>query len=343
MSFEMKRGTNISHWLSQSDDRGAARIKKFTKEDVVRLKAIGCDHLRLPIDEEQMWMENGEQEPEAWKLLQQGLDWCRESELRAIVDLHILRSHHFVEAEGAHGSNTLFSDPIEAERLGQCWVELSAALKDRSNDWVAYELMNEAIADDPEDWNRVLQVPYNLIRNNEPDRLIAIGSNKWCQVQTFPYLKVPANDPNIILVVHFYNPMLVTHNQAEWSEHIKEYLGPIQYPGRPVPQDIIPTLSNRVRGIVEDNNEYFDASAMANALIPAIEKAKELNLPLWCNEFGVVNTVDNEIRRRWYRDFKLVLEMNDICWSNWDFRGQFGVFDTDTNKETIVVDALFRD
>ncbi len=343
MSFEIKKGTNISHWLSQSEDRGVQRKNKFTKEDVIRLKKIGCDHLRLPIDEEQMWKENGEQETEAWELLHQGLDWCREADLRAIVDLHILRSHHFVEDEGAHGKNTLFTDTKESERLGQCWRELSVALRDRSNDWVAYELMNEAVADDPEDWNRVLKVPYNVIRENEPQRLIAIGSNKWCQVQTFPDLKVPENDPNIILVVHFYNPMFITHNQASWSDKIREYLGPIQYPGKPVPQEVIPTLTDRVREIVEDNNQYYDATTMANALIPAIDKAKELGLPLWCNEFGVVNTVDDEIRRRWYRDFKLVLEMNNICWSNWDFRGGFGLFDRQSNEETVVVEALFRE
>ncbi|MDA3800417.1 MAG: cellulase family glycosylhydrolase [Kiritimatiellae bacterium] len=342
MAFEMQRGTNISHWLSQSELRGEERKGQFTKEDVTRLKGLGLDHLRLPIDEEQMWKENGEQEPEAWELLQQGLDWCREADLRAIVDLHILRSHHFVEEEGAHGKNTLFSDPKEADRLGQCWRELSAALKDRSNDWVAYELMNEAIADDPEDWNRVLQIPYNVIRKNEPERLIAIGSNEWCQVQTFPYLKVPEGDPNIILVVHFYNPMFITHNQAEWSENIREYLGPIQYPGQPVRDEIIPTLSDRVRGIVENNNEYYDAAAMAKALLPAIKKAAELNLPLWCNEFGVVDTVDDEIRKRWYRDFKLVMEMNNICWTNWDFRGQFGLFDKEHNSQTVVVDALLN-
>ena len=31
MSFEMKKGTNISHWLSQSEERGESRKKKVIK------------------------------------------------------------------------------------------------------------------------------------------------------------------------------------------------------------------------------------------------------------------------------------------------------------------------
>jgi Cellulase (glycosyl hydrolase family 5) len=95
--FKAKRGTNISHWLSQSTNRGVERRTWFTKEDVAFLAGLGFDHLRIPIDEEQMWDQSGKPEIEAFSLLNQALDWCAEYKLNAIVDLHILRSHHFNE------------------------------------------------------------------------------------------------------------------------------------------------------------------------------------------------------------------------------------------------------
>ena len=55
--FELHRGINISHWLSQSGDRGEKRATKFTREDVKFLAESGYDHLRIPIDEEQMFDE----------------------------------------------------------------------------------------------------------------------------------------------------------------------------------------------------------------------------------------------------------------------------------------------
>jgi hypothetical protein len=57
--FKAKRGTNISHWLSQSTNRGVERRTWFTKEDVAFLAGLGFDHLRIPIDEEQMWDQSG--------------------------------------------------------------------------------------------------------------------------------------------------------------------------------------------------------------------------------------------------------------------------------------------
>jgi endoglucanase len=50
--FEIRRGTNISHWLSQSRARGAERRAWFTEDDVQRIAGWGFDHIRLPIDEE---------------------------------------------------------------------------------------------------------------------------------------------------------------------------------------------------------------------------------------------------------------------------------------------------
>ena len=37
MSFTIHRGTNISHWLSQSNARGEERRQRFTRDDVRRV------------------------------------------------------------------------------------------------------------------------------------------------------------------------------------------------------------------------------------------------------------------------------------------------------------------
>ena len=60
--FVFKRGTNISHWLSQSNRRGDDRKNYFTEKDVIYLAGLGFDHIRIPVDEEQLWKENGQKE-----------------------------------------------------------------------------------------------------------------------------------------------------------------------------------------------------------------------------------------------------------------------------------------
>ena len=133
MPFIIHRGTNISHWLSQSRARGAQRVAYFQPTDVQRLAGIGLDHLRIPIDEEQMWDEAGNPESEAFQLLDNALDWCAAAGLKTVMDLHTLRSHHFLEK-----NPPLYSDPAEAERFANLWRSLSDHLNSRPVDLVAY-------------------------------------------------------------------------------------------------------------------------------------------------------------------------------------------------------------
>ncbi len=56
--FHISRGVNISHWLSQSSTRGQRRQEYFTEKDVAFIAGLGYDHIRLPVDEEQLWDED---------------------------------------------------------------------------------------------------------------------------------------------------------------------------------------------------------------------------------------------------------------------------------------------
>jgi hypothetical protein len=45
------------------------------------LAGLGFDHLRIPIDEEQMWDNEGKKYPDAFNLLHQALNWCQKNGL----------------------------------------------------------------------------------------------------------------------------------------------------------------------------------------------------------------------------------------------------------------------
>lgn len=61
--FRIKRGTNLSHWLSQSEERGEARRTHIQEDDFARLDSLGFDFVRIPIDEVQFWDEEGNKLP----------------------------------------------------------------------------------------------------------------------------------------------------------------------------------------------------------------------------------------------------------------------------------------
>jgi endoglucanase len=333
--FVVQRGTNISHWLSQSRRRGEERQRYFTEEDMDLIARLGFDHVRLPVDEEQLWDEGGQPEEEAFALLDSALDWAAARDLPVIVDLHILRSHHFNE-----GEKPLWTDPKEQERFVDVWRQLSDRLKSRPNDQVAYELMNEAVADDPEDWNRLLARAFAAVREREPERTIVIGSNKWQQVETFDQLRIPEGDPNILLSFHLYTPMALTHYGASWTK-VGEYEGPVRYPGEVVTESDMEGLPDDLVSAIRDGRGlYFDRSVLEEKLVKPLALARKANLPLYCGEWGALPSVPRADRLRWYRDFRSVLERNGIGWAHWDYQGGFGVVDREGRIQVDLAQAL---
>ncbi|MGZ8559841.1 MAG: glycoside hydrolase family 5 protein [Chitinophagaceae bacterium] len=332
--FTFKKGTNISHWLSQSKVRGIDRKNYFTEKDVEYLAGLGFDHIRIPVDEEQLWKEDGQKDPEAFSLLIQSLDWCKKYNLDAIVDLHILRSHHFNEKE-----KPLWTKPEAQERFFQCWRDLSNELIKYPVEDVAYELMNEPVADDPEDWNKLVEKATKIVRMNESARKIVIGSNRWQSPDTFDKLRIPANDKNIILSFHMYEPFLLTHHEASWTR-IKDYKGPVHYPGVIVKDEDIKNLPDSLRKEILRNKRFYNKETIAAHFSKPIAMAKQYNLPLYCGEWGCLATVPDEARFQWFRDVKAVLDENNIGWATWDYKGGFGLINKKKQEEKEVLKIL---
>jgi len=292
--FMIRTGVNVSHWLSQSDKRGEERKNYITKVDFDTIAAVGFDHVRIPIDEEQMWDSLGNKEPEAFELLHNAINWAMAAKLRVIVDLHIIRSHHFIAA-----SNPLWTDPAEQQKLADLWQQLSEELS----------------------------------------RKIVVGSNRWQIPDTFPDFNIPANDTNIILSFHFYTPMALTHHQASWTA-IAEYSGSVNYPGQ-----IVDTLNyqglseSAVKMMRSYANGYFDKAILEKIMMPAIKVAKAQNLPLFCGEFGVYPSIQEDVMLRWYNDVCEIFNQNNIAYCHWCYKGDFPVVNekSEPNRKLVAV------
>ena len=58
-AFVIEKGLNVSHWLSQTTIRGEERAAYMSAKDFEKIAEMGFDHVRIPIDEEHMWDEEG--------------------------------------------------------------------------------------------------------------------------------------------------------------------------------------------------------------------------------------------------------------------------------------------
>ena len=323
-SFQIKRGTNIAHWLSQSERRGNERATFFTEKDIHFIDSVGFDHIRLPIDEEQLWDESGKRYEDAFTLLNNSLEWCQKAGLRVVVDLHILRSHHFNAKE-----KPLWTVPAEQDKFISRWKDLSSFLKDWPNGMVAYEFMNEPVADDPEQWNTLLARVADSIRQWEPVRVLVIGSNRWQSANTFDQLKIPANDPNILLSFHFYEPFYLSHYQASWTR-LKDFTGEINYPGQ------IVLNSDSLQ-----HKKVYNRDTLLYMMRKPLHLADSLKLPLYCGEFGIIDKAPNGPKLAWYRDMVSIFEEKGIAYANWNYKsGSFGIVDKDIKPDLPMINIL---
>ena len=319
--IELKRGVNLSHWLSQSDRRGAERRSWITREDFAKVRTLGFDHVRLPLDEVQMWNADGSREDDAWDLLDHALDWAEAEDLRVACDLHILRSHFFNQ----ESTPALYTDPSELDKFCGLWKELAPFLARRSPDLVALEILNEAVARDPADWNRVSGAAFRAICEAAPEHTIVLGSNWYCMCETFSELAIP-DDPNKILTFHFYNPMCITHYGATWTP-FGPWTGPIAYPGRPFPGGVPSDLEEPLRSRLVAADIAWDIGRMEQELSKPLERAAQTGSRLYCGEFGVHDKAPLDVRKAWLRDAREAFESHGIGWAVWDWKGVFGVVD----------------
>ncbi|MEX0323283.1 MAG: glycoside hydrolase family 5 protein [Puniceicoccaceae bacterium] len=330
--FKLGAGVNISHWLSQRDDGMPDPREFFTKEDVQFIADQGFDHIRLPIEESIMWTESGDPDEVAFETLDMTLGWIKEAGLTAIVDLHIINSHHFnAENDGEADRNVLFTDPAAQDHLTELWKELSIRLKKWPESMLAYEVLNEAVADDHEDWNKLVAKCIASIRKDEATRVLVIGSNKWQGAWSMKFLKVPEDDPFIILSFHTYHPHAFTHYKASWTGEYSSYTGPINYPGLLVSDEYIESMPDgHNKDFLKSQQGPNNKESLREHVMEAVVVARELDLPLYCGEWGCMKTVDEQQMLQWYRDMSDVLKEEGVDHAIWDYKGHFGIRDRDT-------------
>jgi endoglucanase len=322
MAFTIKRGTNISHWLSQCEIFNADRATWFTRENMHHIAEVGFDHVRIPIDEMEMFEEDGSPNEAAFDFLEAALEWAAEVDLRAIVDLHILRAHHFLDE-----APLLYTDPAAQAHFVDLWRRLSARLNHHPVDWVAYELLNEPVAPDDADWNRVAMAAFEVVRGLEPERTIVLGSNDTNRPHTFDALEIPEDD-HCILTFHFYEPVVATHYTAPWVES-GEYRGPIRYPGQPIAPADMAGLSQKAIDFIDERSIPRSRDEMAEMLAQPLAAREKTGHRLYCGEFGTYEKVPRPLRLAWTRDLVETFKALDIAYTIWAYKGDFGLLTAD--------------
>ena len=313
--FDINRGVNISGWLSQTTLTGSARDNFMTQQEFNNLAQMGFDHVRLPVGEDQMFISRtGEKVTEVFNLIHKAIAWCREADMKVIVDFHTLHTNT---------ESTIWTSDETQQKFINRWLVLADELKDYPNDLVAFELLNEPTAPSASKWNTLAAKLIAALREVQPERKLVVGSNDWENVNSFRYLTVPAGDKNIILSFHFYIPHPLTHYGADWT-YMAGIETELQYPGELISDEAFNALTAAQQNSLRGYRGYYDVETLKGLMQQAVARAKELGgLQLYCGEFGCYKC-DRQSKLNWLTDVVSLFNGFGIPASHWEYKQGFG-------------------
>jgi endoglucanase len=332
----LRHGINLSGWFASSYDLSQKHFDSFTTvSDMKLIYDMGFDSVRLGI-EPSLIARHGSltpANPQALAALDDAVDEILANHLAVMLCV-------FPSDDYKHNLST----GSGVDDFVLLWRILAAhfAKSDRSK--VFFELINEPEVSDSYRWMGIQARVDQAIRTVDSVHTIIATAANYGSLPDILQLE-PLRDPNVIYNFHFYEPYQFTHQGASWGSAEWPYFKDIPYPATPE------TLATQISNVPSDPARYnlylygaghWDHAAIEGRIAFAAAWARERNVPLICNEFGVYReTADPASRARWIGDVRSALEENHIGWAMWDYRGNFGVVER-TDKQITPDSAILR-
>jgi len=202
-----------------------------------------------------------------------------------------------------HNDDKLMKEPdANSARFVATWKQIADHYKDASSS-ILFELLNEPFGKlDAAHWNDLLLKTLTVVRATNPTRTVVVGPVRWNSIAMLDKLVLPDSDQNLLVTIHFYDPMTFTHQGASWIDGSDKWLG---------------------------NTWGTDAEkkAVSDSFDKAAAWGKAHHRPLYLGEFGAFSKGDMDSRARWTTAVARAAESHNIPWTYWEFCAGFGVYD----------------
>ena len=281
------RGINLGNALEAPKE---ANWGVRLKEQYFQLIAdAGFDSVRIPV----RWSDHAEARPPYTidPAFFARVDWAVEqalsNDLVAIVNMHHYKEFH--SAPEAH-----------RKRLLALWKQIAEHYKDHSEK-LYFEVFNEPHCS-AELWNDIQDEALKVIRQSNPTRAILVEPVDWSRIDRLDQLVLPPDDRNLIVSVHYYEPMTFTHQGAGWIKN-------------PKPTGV-PWVGSRE-----------ERQAIKAAFDKAARWGRTHKRPIHLGEFGAYEKADMASRVRWTAYVRSAAQAHRMSWSYWEFCSSFGVYD----------------
>ena len=335
-----KRGVNIANWLSQNEPGLPYAAPWFREEDVAWIAAQRFDHIRFPIDS-RLWLKpDGTLDEAKVAPFDQALAWTRKHRLGAILDVHFLDGADF--NTGAASDLRVFTDPALMDKAAHLWRLLARRYASAGAD-LRFEILNEPKAEQNAQLNVFNARMLAAIRESNPTRVVYFPVNKWNTIPNVVDLALPAGDPNVAVTVHFYEPMVFTHQRAPWvySAASVKAMPAVPFPGK------VPDLSETGEKDHPERKMSGVELSVERDITPLFEqlaawaRTKGAGREILLGEFGVFEAAERASAIRWTRGVRQACERHGFGWTVWAYEGVFAVRQWD-GRPAPMLEGLFK-
>ncbi len=334
----LRRGFNLPDQAPRREGKAA------DPAILAALRRRGMTHIRLPLVAEAAlpYFSGPAARGAALDDLDRVLGLLLELGYSVTVDLHADGPLH----------DLLRSDPAAAQRtLRAGWRGLAARLARWPASRVFAELLNEPdIGDDV--WRPFAEDLAGEVRALLPRTTLITGPAPFQRVEQLARWR-PFVDRNVVYAVHFYTPMIFTHQGLNWDASSPyRHLEGVPFPT--VEHD--PVLA-RLRAEALARGDHAAARVLdetaRTAWTPAAVAAQFAGLAAWSashsvpvivNEFGVLRfKAPRAGRLAWLAAVRAAAEANGFGWAHWDYAGGFGLLGEQGRLDTGLMSALLPD
>ena len=321
-----QKGVNLGGWLSQGSLEKIHLDTFITEKDIEAIASMGCDHVRLPVDYENIENADGSVKESGYDYIKRCIGWCRKNSLNLVLDLHKTCGYTF---DNQKESASFWSDNAAQDRFIALWKNIMSHFSGDS-DIVMFEPLNEVVGDVSEEWNRLVLRCIKTIRSYSETAKILVGGTNW-NAPSCAGLLPDFTDENIVLNFHCYEPHIFTHQSASWVDYIPNDFK-IRYP------DDYEKYLNLTREMTGDPDhcmycfdpdvKKFGKEYFMGVFRPAAEKAEKCRLSLYCGEYGVIELARPEDTLAWFKDIHKAFEEMGIGRAVWSYKKMgFGIVD----------------
>ncbi|KRP96284.1 endoglucanase [Bradyrhizobium yuanmingense] len=319
----LSRGFNADGWIN-----GAPPSRALLQQ----LRKAGMSHVRLPVPAERVMPRFAAKDE-------------REATLRvldgALKQLTSLGYSSSVDLHPGERFNRLHKDDPDAAmgEMQEAWRALAGIIRSYPADLVFAELLNEPDIE-ADRWQREVEALAAFVRRLLPSTTLIVGPVNWQRADSLPRFR-PLADPDVVYAIHFYDPMVFTH-QGHWDARDPLHdIMDLPYPinaGDPKVQALRQDL--QARGAVKALAMLDTAIAAARDkpgagrwLAPALAWQQQFSRPIVVNEFGVLKAgAPRQSRLRWLAEVTAYARAHCWGWAHWELAQGFGLVDAATGK-----------